>query len=148
MKNSKVYRVHMLVLLGALVTAAQGAAAQTPSPGEPSQIRREKAYPTGDKASSILLLERLMPAEVRLGQPLTYTLKVTNLTAIEVQDVVLTEQLPPGLRTQNIEPKATRAEARQAVWEWKKLAPRESKSIRVTGLAETVGELDHTCRAA
>ena len=142
MRKSRIHTGHMLVLLGPFLLGVQGAAAQAPSPDKPSQIRREKAYPTGDKASSILLLERLMPAEVRLGQPLTYTLKVTNLTAIEVQDVVLTEQLPPGLRTQNIEPKATRTEARQAVWEWKKLAPRESKSIRVTGLAETVGELN------
>ena len=83
-----------------------------------------------------------MPAEVRLGQPLTYTLKVTNLTGIEVQDVVLTEQLPPTFRAQNMEPSATRSEARQAVWEWKKLAPRESKSITVTGLPEAVGEIN------
>jgi uncharacterized repeat protein (TIGR01451 family) len=131
----------MLVLLAALASAARGAA-ETPSADEPSQIRREKAYPTGDKASSILLLERLMPAELRLGQPLTYTLKVTNLTALELQDVVLTEQFPAAFRAQNIEPSATRTEGRQAVWEWKKLAPRQSKSIKVTGLPETVGELN------
>jgi len=42
--------------------------------------RQALAFPTGDRSSSVIWLEANGPEQVRLGQPYTYTLTVTNLT--------------------------------------------------------------------
>src|SRR5688572_13770725 len=54
------------------------------------------AYPTGDRATSVILLEAAGPEEVRLGQPYTYQLKVTNLTDTPLHDVEILK-LPMAL---------------------------------------------------
>ena len=55
-------------------------------------MRPALAFPTGDQRTSAVLLEALVPEEVRVGQPYKYTLRVTNLTDsplhnVRVQDV-------------------------------------------------------------
>jgi uncharacterized repeat protein (TIGR01451 family) len=45
------------------------------------------AFPTGDRRTSAILLEAQAPREVRVGQPYTYTLRVTNLTEAPLHDV-------------------------------------------------------------
>jgi uncharacterized repeat protein (TIGR01451 family) len=52
------------------------------------------AFPTGDRATSIVLLEATGPEQVRLGQPYNYDLKVTNLTDTPLNDVRV-ERLTP-----------------------------------------------------
>src|SRR4051794_38950560 len=47
------------------------------------------AYPTGNRATSAILIERISPAEVRLGQPYEYQIKVTNLTNSTLSGVVV-----------------------------------------------------------
>src|SRR3712207_7887219 len=44
------------------------------------QSQSTLAFPTGDRATSIVLLEATGPEQVRLGQPYNYNLRVTNLT--------------------------------------------------------------------
>ncbi|HUW84892.1 MAG TPA: NEW3 domain-containing protein [Phycisphaerae bacterium] len=131
------------MLLTAAILAATVATSAIAQPAEQTMARREKAYPTGDKATSVLLLERLAPVEIRLGQPLAYTVKVTNLTGIEVQDVVLTEQLPAGFRVETIEPKPTSTEESLATWKWEKLGAREAKTIEIKGKTDRLEQIEY-----
>jgi uncharacterized repeat protein (TIGR01451 family) len=54
---------------------------------EPGTVRQTLAYPTGDRRTSAILLEAQAPEEVRVGQPYTYVLRVTNLTDTPLHDV-------------------------------------------------------------
>lgn len=45
------------------------------------------AYPTGDRNTSIVLLEAAGPQQVRVGQPYSYQLRVTNLTDTPLHNV-------------------------------------------------------------
>lgn len=47
------------------------------------------AYPTGDRRTSVVLLEATGPGQVRVGQPYNYTVRVTNLTDTPLHDVTV-----------------------------------------------------------
>src|SRR6267142_2366262 len=64
------------------------------------------AYPTGNRASSAILVERISPAEVRLGQPYEYSIKVTNLTNATLSGVIVREKLPGDFSITKTEPAA------------------------------------------
>jgi uncharacterized repeat protein (TIGR01451 family) len=121
------------------VAPAPGDAQSQSRGGEVS--RTEKAYPTGDKATSVVLLERVTPTEVRVGQGLAYTVKVTNLTRVEINQVVVTEEFPASFKVGTVLPEPMKSETGRATWEWPKLGPRETKEIRISGSAGGVEDL-------
>ena len=98
-------------------------------------VRTEMAYPTGDKATSVVLLERFMPDETRVGQAFDYTVRLTNLTDMEIRDLVLTEQLPAGLDVTGVEPQPESRGDGTLTWKWANLAARGSRTLRVRGSA-------------
>ncbi len=131
----------------ALVTAAAPGvrAQQRPPPPEPQPqtgvVRTEVAYPTGDRATSVVLLERFTPREVRAGMELEYQIRLTNLIRGDLQDVVLVEQFPPGFAPQASDPKASLTAERTARWTWPRLAAGTTQTIRVRGVTSTAEEL-------
>jgi uncharacterized repeat protein (TIGR01451 family) len=54
------------------------------------------AYPTGDRDDSVLLIEKTGPKQVRVGQPFTYNIKVTNITDRPLENVVVHNHVPEG----------------------------------------------------
>jgi len=52
----------------------------------------ELFYPTGEKATSSILLRQMAPAEMRVGQEYEYTIDVINLTKGELQNVIVTSE--------------------------------------------------------
>jgi uncharacterized repeat protein (TIGR01451 family) len=98
-----------------------------------SVTRTESAYPTGDKTTSVVLLERFTPTEVRVGQGFSYKVRLTNLTSATIEELVLTEQLPPGIQVGAIMPEPASREGNEATWTWPKLGARETKEIRISG---------------
>src|SRR5215218_1922347 len=50
-------------------------------------LRNSFAFPTGDRATSVVMLEADTPQQVRVGQPYNYTLRLTNLTDTPVHGV-------------------------------------------------------------
>ena len=109
-------------------------------------VRTEMAYPTGDRATSVLLLERFTPAETRAGQSFEYRIKLTNLTNMEIQDLVLTEQYPPTLRVSAVSPEPDSARDGFATWSWDKLAPRESTVLRLRGSTNNLETLTYCAK--
>jgi hypothetical protein len=93
------------------------------------------AFPTGMRDSSGLLLEKVVPAEVGVGQPFSYEYKVINLTDYPLSQVVVTDRVTEGFQTTDSDPPATTVNAGVATWNLDALGPRETKTIRITGTA-------------
>src|SRR5215212_685782 len=62
------------------------------------------AYPTGNRATSAILVERISPNEVRMGEPYAYQIKVTNLMNSPLSGVVVRERLPGDFSISRAEP--------------------------------------------
>jgi uncharacterized repeat protein (TIGR01451 family) len=108
-----------------------------------NRTRYTMAYPTGDRNSSVMLVEKSLPSQVRLGQPFDYEIKVTNVTDATLDDVRIQEQTPEGLAITASQPER-QGQGAEAGWALGSLKPRESKTIKVSGKADKQGELG-TC---
>ncbi|MFW6032634.1 MAG: COG1361 S-layer family protein [Phycisphaeraceae bacterium] len=126
---------------------------------QPGMTTTTMAFPTGERQSSTLLVTKRMPRQVRLGQPFTYYVEVTNLTDQPMEQVVVFDQ--PGLTQEQAlaregeprpgvygfgrTPDQQLAEpARGGQWQIGRLAGGESKTVRVQAVAREPGEL-YTC---
>lgn len=58
------------------------------APGN-GNVYAELAFPTGDRATSAILVRQSGPREVRLGKECNYTIEVQNLTRHDLQNVVV-----------------------------------------------------------
>ncbi|HYE21076.1 MAG TPA: CARDB domain-containing protein [Tepidisphaeraceae bacterium] len=66
--------------------AARPAAARDPN-APAGSLRHTLAYPTGDRQTSLVMLEVDAPDQVRVGQPYNYQMRITNLTDTPLHDV-------------------------------------------------------------
>lgn len=122
-----------------------GGAAATPT--RPTMVgdmaRAVLAYPTGDERTSALKVEKLMPTEVRAGQPFTYELRVQNLTGTALENVTINETPTGSLAVRESEPSFARGGDGMLTWALGSLAPRDTRVIRVSaaagGGATTIG---------
>lgn len=117
---------------------APAAAEPKPEPVAAGMIRSAMAFPTGDRRSSVLWLERTAPAQVTVGQPFEYELRVTNLTTSTVSDVVVMDRCGENLKIAGTEPAVSEAEEGQLRWELGDLPANASKIITVRGTATSV----------
>ena len=96
------------------------------------------AFPTGERASSALMLHQYMPREVVKGQGFDYEYHVENLLGVELKNVVLSVDAADNLRILSADPPAI-GEAYEVHWSLGTLAPRETKVIRVHAESAAVG---------
>lgn len=115
-----------------------------PGPSGPTMMAGSSvavALPTGDRRTSALLLEKMAPDEVRMGQEYEYVLKVTNLTDMPLNNVQVVETTEGGFTMSGSAPQG-RLAGTQATWDLGTLGPRESKTIRVRGRATARGTVE------
>lgn len=122
--------------------AKETKAAEQQASGGPSL-----AIPTGQRSTSTLLLETLVPTEVIAGQPYTYDIRITNLTDAPVDNVVVTDTLPPEFKLASSTPKPQGVEGGVTTWVLGPMAPREVKTIHLTGTAPAEGKVT-SCASA
>lgn len=109
--------------------------------GQAARVGRvEMLYPTGDRNTSILSLDRNVPAEVRSGEEFRYELRLTNLTRLRIDEITLTEQFSPNFTARTITPTPGRTDAGRAIWQIRSLAPGASETFQIVGSA-TSGEI-------
>jgi len=113
----------------------------------PDQTVSTQAFPTGELASSALVVYTVMPKEVRLNQPYEYELQVCNLTGAELQNVVVMHEGQSNLEIISSSPAASRGADGSAQWILGSLGPNESRTITVTGKAGKTG-ISSNCIAA
>ena len=108
-------------------------------------VRNALAVPTGDLATSTVLVEKFGPGEARLNRPYDYRIRVTNLTDTPLAAVVVRERIPENFTVSKSEPAAKQEEGwlTHSVGD---LPARGAKTIDVTGVAKAEGTLD-TCIA-
>jgi uncharacterized repeat protein (TIGR01451 family) len=106
-------------------------------------VKGAMGFPTGLPESSGLLLEKIVPAEVSVGQPFSYEYRVSNLTDFHLHQVVVTDRVTDNFTTSSSDPPA-QVSGGVATWNLDALGPRETKSIKVTGSASAEGTIT-TC---
>ncbi|QQS09624.1 MAG: DUF11 domain-containing protein [Phycisphaerales bacterium] len=109
--------------------------------GGRGMVTSAMAFPTGDRTTSVLLLERDFPNEVRLNQPFSYTMKVTNLTRNSLNDVVVRDQCASNFQMTGSNPGAVGKPPEQMTWALGSFGPGEVKTITVDGKATGQGQL-------
>ncbi|HYC76821.1 MAG TPA: DUF11 domain-containing protein [Planctomycetota bacterium] len=142
-----------LVLLGACASDdSKSKKTETPARTEPRReapaarvdgdmSRTVMAFPTGDRSTSVILLEVSAPAEVRVNQPYAYEMKVTNLTNLTIENVTVIDTTAGAFAMKSSTPPAVRNEGGAAEWNVGRMGPGETKSISVQGNATGVGNI-------
>ena len=128
-----------------------------------SQEMISMAHPTGDKATSLLLVEATNPGEARVGQTVNMTVKVTNLSeTVALKNVKLTEYTMGGVELKkaqeanagnkkannkkannkkaNAQPKKAMAKKNADGFTIDKLAPGESRTFNMEMVGDNVGD--------
>lgn len=96
-------------------------------------LRSYLYVPTGVRASSGLMVERLAPREVVAGQPFDYMLKVTNLTPSMLKDVSVQDVCGETFQLLGGTPPAEQIDARTLGWTLGEMGPNEIRDITVRG---------------
>ena len=128
-------------------------AADTNRATPPTDTTVSMAYPTGDRATSDLLLEETAPREARVGQPVNYQIRVTNLRNIAMNGIVLEQKVPANLKlTSNpttqpaVDANSNETDHRAQI-EVGDLGPKQSRTVQMSGTAGQQGTID-TCLTA
>jgi len=108
------------------------------------------AYPTGDRATSVLLVESTGPAEVRVGQNYDYQITVRNISkTLTLDDVRIMQDEGDGFSVESSEPSQDDDDNDQGgTWSLGKLGPGDSKTIRVSAVGDKEGEVEHCIRVS
>ena len=114
--------------------SASGFGSASGAAGAPAGDPLTLLYPTGDRATSSLMVRKVLPTEVGLNQPFDYTIEVTNLTGEPIDGVVLNEPLPDHLQIQSSNPEPDSESGGEARWNLN-LPANGVRVINVTALA-------------
>lgn len=112
----------------------------TPAPSD-GLVWTQMAWPTGDKRTSGLWIQKGMPATVALNQEFEYVIKVMNLTNMELIDVNIWDQLPEGFELVGSEPMHDSADGGKLHWHYNKMSPLSTQVIKVRGKATQLGSV-------
>ncbi|MCP5003528.1 MAG: DUF11 domain-containing protein [Planctomycetes bacterium] len=104
------------------------------------------AFPTGDKATSVIFIEKSIPPQTQIGQSLDFITKVTNLTDGHVQNIVVYGILSDNFDVTSSDPGIQGDPSGTKVfWNVGHLGPRESTIITVQGVPTSTEELKFCC---
>lgn len=88
---------------------------------------------------SPLRVEKDMPSQIVIGKPYAYTIRVSNQSECLMNDVSVIETLPATYDLSTASPKASRMAGRTAQWDFGSLKPKETREIKISGSAKSVG---------
>lgn len=98
------------------------------------------AFPTGDRATSTVLLERWMPAEVVAGQEFCYKFKITNLTNLSLSNVTLMNDTGSNFQVTKSTPQGAVA-GQMVTWNLGNFGPKEQRLVELCGRASGAGRI-------
>ena len=102
------------------------------------------SFPTGVRGHDGLLLEKIVPSEMMVGQSFTYEYRVTNLTSYPIHMVRVMDQASGGLNVEKADPQPVSSSGGILVWELGNIEANGSQKIRVQGSASDEGVVS-TC---
>lgn len=117
-------------------------AAPAPAPKAAAASGSVMYIPTGDRASSALMIEKIYPTQVTVGQPFDYIIKATNISSQALNNVVVTEAVPA-----NFNLVSSSIQGANGSYNLGTLNVGESKTIVMKGSAGAVGSIN-SCASA
>lgn len=148
-----------MVLTAAALVAVAGGCQQTSQetpkpapvqPGKPAPAPRATSnvmyLPTGEEATSALMLWREMPAEAVVGQNFTYTLRVKNISKLDLGTVSVRENCNPG-QVISADPAFTGTAPADMMWAFP-LKAGETRDIKITVRPNAVGTVQSCATAS
>jgi uncharacterized repeat protein (TIGR01451 family) len=160
MKKTIVILLSVIVVAGLTGCACMQKSEPAPAPA-PAKIQPARVAPapaavksegqnvvsrTYCSACGDLKIEKIMPASVAVGQPFDYTILVTNLTDMEMADIIVKDTLPANFAFKSASPASTPAD-NELMWTLPKLGPKAQQKMIVSGSAKAVGYVQ-TCSNA
>lgn len=134
------------VVSAALLTVAALSAVASAQPAARASLGTvREAFPTGDPRTSVYLIEREAPSDVRVGTEFEYILRLTNLTPAPLNNVVITEQPGDGLDMKLAGPEGFRQGGGGFTWEIATLPARAQHVMRFRASATRTGEITNCC---
>ena len=124
---------------GGQVEWSQSWAGYTPEEMDKMQVTTV-AFPTGNEATSLILLRRIMPVKVLLEGEYAFEYHVTNLTDLTHQNVTIEIEGTRNLSIVSSSPQAMEGLDGSLRWVIGNLAPHQTKVVRVRAGSEFVGE--------
>ncbi|MCC7170910.1 MAG: DUF11 domain-containing protein [Planctomycetes bacterium] len=100
-----------------------------------------RAFPTGDRATSAILLEKSAPDEVMVGESFDVRMNVTNLTQNRLDGVVVSDMLDGNFALASSTPSAGSGTGGRVVWNLGSLNAGETKTIVMNGKANGAGSI-------
>ncbi len=116
--------------------------AAKPAPAKPAPAPAPKVgtcggtlfYPTGSRETSALMVEKMIPCEIVSGQCVDYFIKVTNLTAMTLENVMVTDNISSNFNIKSSDPVGSPTGGVMG-WNLGNMAAGTSKTIKINGCA-------------
>ncbi len=105
-------------------------------------------YPTGDPSTSAVRIDKNVPGEVSVGESFNYEIMVTNISDLTLSNVVVTDKINDVMDVSRTNPSADSMRAGTGTWTLGTLEPGASKTIVITGTANTVGTITNCASIA
>ncbi|MBL4700521.1 MAG: DUF11 domain-containing protein, partial [Phycisphaeraceae bacterium] len=99
-------------------------------------------WPTGNMASSSILVEKCAPASVQVGIPFDFTIKVKNLTGVALKNVIIKDNVPNTFRVSSVSVKPN-STGNNMVWNLGNLPAGGQKVIVISGTPTAPGRLEN-----
>ena len=118
-------------------------AAETPTevtPTEEGTGRPGDPKLSGTQAPT-LTIEKLAPAEIQIGKPAKFLIKVTNAGSVVAQGVEVHDTVPQGTQLMETSPTAKRGPRGALVWELGALKPGDEQTVELQLMPTAEGEI-------
>ena len=93
------------------------------------------------RQSPTLSIEKIAPAEIQVGKPATFTIKVRNTGSVPAQGVEVYDEIPRGTQLVSTTPRANRGPAGQLIFDLGAIQPKEEVQAQVQLLPVAEGEI-------
>lgn len=110
------------------------------SPGEDMTVV-QNWFPTGDAATSVVLLRQTFPSELRVDRDNDGTIEVVNLSSADLKGVTVHAVSAENLQLASSSPEHSLADGGRPVWMIGDLAPGQTRTIRIKTRAEAPGSV-------
>lgn len=95
-----------------------------------------------------LALQKQAPAEIQVGKPATFLVRVQNVGQVTAEGVTVFDQVPKGTRFLDASPQAELLHDESLIWQLGDMKPGEEKTISVELLPQEEGEIGSVARVS
>ncbi len=88
-----------------------------------------------------IAIEKSAPAEIQVGKPATFEIRVRNAGQVAAHDVLVTDQVPRGTRLEATSPEAQLADDGSLAWQLGEMQPGDEVLLSMQVMPEQEGEI-------